>query len=331
VPFEEAYGGFGGDMSDVAVMMEEFGKAMVLEPFVETLILFGRLLQRLGSDEQKNDLLPKLIAGEIKGKLAYIEKQSRYAFTDVQTQAEKTDNGYRLSGSKMAIPFAAEADYFIVLARLSGEQTDRNGLALFLVDAKNTAIDASSYLMMDGQRYGNITFDQLDLPKEALLAEGEVAVAAFEETLNEAVIAIAAEGVGAMEKLRTETVEYTKVRKQFDTPISTFQAIQHRMVDMFMASEQTRSLLYRALCSWQALASQAESDPSEHLKNVHALKYMLGKAGKFVAGEAVQLHGGMGMTEEMAVGHYLKRMRLLGALYGDADFHLTSYNAMNYS
>lgn len=331
VPFEEQYGGFGGDMSDVAVVMEEFGKGLVLEPFISTLVLFGRLLQRVGSEQQKNEILPKLISGEAQGKFAYIEQQSRYVFTDVLTKAEKTATGYTLSGTKLAVPFVDDSDYLIVLARISGEQADRQGLGLFLVETKAAGISTTQYQMMDGQRYFNVDLKSVDTT--ALLAEGESAVAAVEATLDDAIIASSAEGLGSMKSVQDLTVEYTKVRKQFDVPIGVFQVLQHRMVDMFISCEQMRSILYRTLCSWQTLKSDDSSAEKahDHLKNIHALKYMLGKAGNDVTAEAVQLHGGMGMTEEMSVGHYLKRMRMLGALYGDADYHLGKFNQVAYS
>lgn len=331
IPFEEQYGGFGGDMSDVAVVMEEFGKGLVLEPFISTLVIFGRLLQRVGSEQQKNEILPKLISGEAQGKLAYIERQSRYAFTDVLTKAEKVTAGYKLSGSKVAVPFVDDSEYLIVLARISGEQADRRGLGLFLVDTNTSGLSTTEYQMMDGQRYFNVELNNVDTI--ALLAQDEAAVAAIEATLNDAIIASSAEGLGSMKSVQDLTVEYSKVRKQFDVPIGVFQVLQHRMVDMFISCEQMRSMLYRTLCSWQTLKVDDLSTEKahDHHKNIHALKYMLGQAGNEVAAEAVQLHGGMGMTEEMSVGHYLKRMRMLGALYGDADYHLGQFNHVAYN
>jgi len=328
VPFEEQYGGYGGDISDVAVVMEEFGKGLVLEPFVETVVLFGRLLQRVGGEQYSAEILPKLIAGEVQGKLAYIEQQSRYSLTDVLTSAKKTSSGYELTGTKVAVPFVEDSSCLIVLARISGSQCDRAGLGLFLVDTSAKGVSAKDFQMMDGQRYYSVSLDGVEVAANALLAEGEAAVVALEDTLEDAIIATSAEGLGVMQSAQELTVDYTKVRKQFDVPIGVFQVLQHRMVDMFIACEQMRSLLYRALCSWQSLQNASDSleKKSDHSKNIHALKYLLGKAGAEVTAEAVQLHGGMGLTEEMKVGHYLKRMRMLGAVYGDADHHLSKFN-----
>ncbi len=331
VPFEQTYGGFGGDMSDVAVLMEEFGKGLVLEPYVENLVLFGRLLQSIASEEQKNELIPKMIAGELRGSVAYIEPQSRYVASDIVTSLIKSASGYSLSGHKVAVPFAADADFFIVSARVSGEQNDKSGIALVLVDAKAEGVSLNQFQVMDGQKFANLQFDNVNVTEDALLASDETAYSALEQALNDVIIASCAEGLGIMQKLQELTVAYTKERKQFGLPIGAFQVLQHRMVDMFIHCEQTRSLLYRALCSWQQLVTAPTKDNEiEHLQNVRGLKVALGHYGKEVAAEAVQLHGGMGMTEEMSVGHYLKRMRMLSGMYGDSDHHQALFNQTAY-
>lgn len=336
VPFGEENGGFGGDMGDVAVVMEEFGKGLVLEPYTEALVLFGRLLEECANEQQKAKILPRIIDGSSRGAVAYIEKQSRYYLSDVLTSAEAKDDGYCINGGKVAVPFADSADYFIVSARMSGEQTSEQGIGLFLVDAKNSGISCTQYRLMDGQRFSNLSFDNVVVDKYALLSSDK-ALDDLQQAVSDAALASCAEGLGICQKMQELTVAYCKERKQFGMPIGAFQVLQHRMVDMYIACEQLRSLLYRALISWSELndLTQGQKNSSQlsdnHVQNLRALKIAMGRTGQAVANEAIQLHGGMGLTDEMSIGHYLKRLRMINAIYGDADFHQARFNQAAYT
>lgn len=329
VPFSEEYGGFGGDMTDSAVLMEEFGKGLVLEPFTESLVLFGRLLQACGNEDQKNSLLPKLIDGSIRGSVAYTEAQSRYYLNDVLTTAKEDGGAYLLNGKKVAIPFGDSADYFIVLARLAGEQCDGEGLGLFLADAKSAGVSTTQYTVMDGQRLANLVLENVRLDAAALISESNTLID-IQTAIDDAVLASCAEGLGICQKMQELTVAYSKERKQFGMPIGAFQVLQHRMVDMFINCEKLRSLLYRALISRNELDG-SDSQRNEHLQNLRALKIALGRTGQLVANEAIQLHGGMGLTDEMSIGHYMKRLRMINTFYGDADYHQANFNQLAYS
>ena len=329
VPFSEEHGGFGGNMGDVAVVMEEFGKGLVLEPYTESLVLFGRMLQSCGNSYQQSEILPRLINGSNRGVVAYTEKQSRYYLNDVLTSAKPQGDGYLINGSKIAVPFGNSADFFIVTARISGEQYDEQGIGLFLIDAKSSGVSTNQYPLMDGQHFSNLTLTDVIVDPSALLTQ-DSALAELQTAVNDATLASCAEGLGICQKMQELTVAYCKERKQFGMPIGAFQVLQHRMVDMYIACEQLRSLLYRALISWSELDDSEESRQA-FLQNLRALKIAMGRTGQTVASEAVQLHGGMGMTDEMSIGHYLKRLRMINAMYGDADYHQAKFNKVAYT
>jgi hypothetical protein len=322
VPFAEEHGGFGGGPVDVMVMMEEFGKGLVLEPYFATVILFGNVLQKAGSAEQQADIIPRIIDGSCLGAFAYAERQARYVLSDVRTTATPDGDGFVLEGEKVVILNGANADTLIVSARTSSEQSDEQGLSLFLVDANADGVERVVYPMMDGQRVANVTFRQVRLPASALLGESDQAFPVIERVALESCVALAAEGLGIMGRLNAKTLEYTKQREQFGVPIGSFQALQHRMVDTFMSYEQTKSLLYRAVCALE----KEDEDPT---RDIHALKVMLDRAGRHVHSEAIQLHGGMGLTDELDIAHYAKRLIMLNAMFGDGDYHQARFNQLD--
>ena len=322
VPFAEELGGFGGSPIDVMVVMEELGKGLVVEPYLATVLMFGGLLQKGGSDSQKEALIPQIIDGSLQGAFAYLERQGRYELSDVKTTATADGDNYTLSGEKVVVMNGANADQVIVSARTSGDQYDADGLSLFLVPAD--AAQKITYRLMDGQLVANLTFDNVSVPAGNLVGERDKALPLIEALSRELIIALGAEALGIMHQLNRQTLEYTKTREQFGVAIGSFQALQHRMVDTFMSLEQTRSLLYRAVCALQEGADDAD-------ESVHALKVMIDKAGKHIYGEAIQLHGGMGITDELDIGHYAKRLMMINATLGDGDYHQARFNQLRYA
>ena len=323
IPFAEEHGGFGGNAVDTMVVMEQLGKGLVLEPYFATVVLFGGLLQRGGSAAQLEHYLPQIIGGECLGAFAYLERQSRYELADVKTTATRMDGGYRLDGEKVVVFNGASADQLIVSARISGAQSDEGGISLFLVPADAPGVERLDYRLMDGQRVANIVFSGVELAADALVGELDKGYELMQALVLEANVALAAEAVGIMELLNAKTVEYTKTRKQFGVAIGSFQALQHRMVDTFMAYEQTKSLLYRAVCAMT-------DDNEDAVTAIHALKVMVDRAGKLVFGEAIQMHGGMGLTDELDIGHYAKRLMMINTTFGNGDYHQEKFNALRY-
>lgn len=312
IPFEEEYGGFGGGPVDNMVIMHEFGKGLVAEPYLATVLLFGGLLQAGAAEAVKSELLPLLIGGELHGAFAYLERQSRYQLTDITTRATKEGADWVINGEKTVVLNASAAHKYIVAARASGQQNDEAGITLFLVDAQNSGIERTDYRMTDGQTAANIRFT--DVTADAVLGTVGEGYALMRPVIDQAMLAIGANALGAMEALNAQTLEHCKTRQQFGVHIGSFQALQHRLVDMFAACENQRSLLYRAVCA-------VDDNSADAQRSILALKVMTGKAGKLIGGEAIQLHGGMGMTNELPVGFYVKRLMILNVLFGDADHH----------
>jgi len=297
IPFAEEHGGFGGNIVDLSVVMEELGKGLVVEPYFPTVVLFGGLIARAGNDAQQAEWLPRVIGGDVLGGFAYVERQSRFALHDCLTTATPSGDGFVLNGEKVVVFNGEQADHLVVLARTSGEQSDRTGLSLFIVEASAAGIDKMNYPMMDGQRVANVN-----------------ALAVVEALVDEAIIALASEAVGIMGVLNTKTLEYAKTREQFGVAIGSYQALQHRMVDTMMAYEQCKSLLFKALCEYK-------QEPAMAAETIHALKVLIDRNAKHVFGEAIQIHGGMGMTDELDIGHYAKRLMMINTTFGDANFH----------
>ena len=324
IPFSEADGGFGGNIVDLSVVMEEMGKGLVVEPFFPTVILFGGLVARAGDEAQRGAVLENLISGQTLGAFAYVERQSRFEISDCKTTATASDGGFTLNGEKVVVFNGEHADQLVVLARTSGEQFDRDGLSLFLVDADAAGVSKVAYPMMDAQRVANITFDNVQLSSDALLGTEGGAMDVVDQVVREALIALAAEAVGIMGTLNAKTLEYTKTREQFGTAIGSFQALQHRMVDTMMAYEQAKSLLFKALCEYKI-------DPESAGTTIHALKVLIDRNSKLIYGEAIQMHGGMGITDELDIGHYAKRLMMINATFGDGTFHRSEFIEQAYA
>lgn len=315
MPFAEAYGGMDGDLTDLMVLQEQLGRGLILEPLLPTMVLGGGLIKRHGHEAQKAELLEKLISGELKIAFGGFEAQAQNDITQIQTKAEKKAGDFVLNGKKAVVLAAPSADLLIVAARTSGNAGDKNGLSLFLVEPDQSGVSMHSYPTNDGYRAADITLNNVQVSAGNLLGEADDAFAAIQQTMNDAVVAISAEAIGVMEKLLAATVEYTKVRKQFDVPIATFQVLQHRMVDMFMECQQARSMLY-----FGALAVAKGGEEANRAASM--LKVKIGSAGRLVGQHAVQTHGGMGVTEELDVGHFFKRITMINTLFGTHDEHL---------
>ena len=324
IPFAEEHGGFGGGAVDVMLVMEELGKGLVLEPYLATVLLYGGLLQKGGSAELQAEHIPSIIDGSSLGAFAYLERQSRYELADVKTTAAASDGGYVLNGEKVVVFNGANADQLIVSARTSGGQNDEHGISLFLVSADAQGLEKVCYRMMDGQMVANVVLTDVKVDAGSLVGERDEGFALMNTVVMDANVALAAEAVGIMGQLNQKTTEYARTREQFGVSLGKFQALQHRMVDTFMSYEQARSLLYRAVC---ALTDEAEDE----VQAIHALRIMIDKAGKHVFGEAIQLHGGMGITDELDIGHYAKRLMMINTTFGNGDYHQAKFNALRYN
>ncbi|MDH2398723.1 acyl-CoA dehydrogenase family protein [Bradyrhizobium sp. SSUT18] len=314
-PFSEESGGLGGGPLSTMIVAQEFGRHLVVEPYVETVVLAGGLIEHAGSKEQKQALIPDIIAGQKIWALAWTEKGARFDLTNVATAARRDGKDYMLSGEKTAVIAAPWADYLIVSARTKGQRDDRAGVSLFVVDARAANLDLRSFKTIDGRRAAEITFR--DVRGELLGSEGE-GVALLEACRDRAIGALCAEAVGTMAELNSATLEYSKARKQFGVTIGSFQVLQHRMVDMFIAHQEALSLMQHLNLSLGA----GESGIS---RLASGAKSKVGYAGKFIADQAVQLHGGMGMTDELNVGHYFKRISSINIQFGDPAHHLLLY------
>jgi len=319
--FSEEDGGFGGNQIDTLVLMEQFGKGLVLEPFLANIVLGGGAIKRGGTSAIKESVLPNLIEGNLQVTLAYAEEQSRFDIEDVATAAREDGNNFIINGKKSMVLNAESADKIVVVARTNGSQVDEDGISLFLVDATSAGIERENFPTVDGLRASEITFTDVEVSSDNLIGEKDKGFSILQAVVNDAILALSAEAVGAMEVLYKDTVEYTQQREQFDHPLSDFQVLQHRMVDMFMEYEQCKSLLLRA-------TMETVQDPILAQRTVHALKHLIGKSGIFVGESAVQLHGGMGVTEELRIGHFFKRLLVIDSQFGNSDFHLDKFTSL---
>ena len=321
MPFSEADGGYDGGPIDLMVIMESLGRGLVVEPYIPNVVLAGGLISRLGNEEQKTNFLPKIISGEIQMSLAFAEPQSRFNLSDVITTAKKDGENYILDGYKAVVMNGPSSDTLIVVARTSGTQLDEEGLSLFLVDPSAKGVSLRNYSNVDGSKASEVTLEGVEVSTSSLLGDEGNIYSVLEEVIDLATLAISAEAVGIMEKMNEITLEYTKTREQFGETLSSFQALQHRMVDTFMAYEQTKSLLL--MC-----AAKLTDKADDATKAVSALKYQVGIAAKQVGEESVQLHGGMGVTDETNIGHFFKRLTTIRAIFGNTDYHLKRYSAL---
>ena len=319
--FSEEDGGFGGNQIDTLVLMEQFGKGLVLEPFLANVVLGGGSIKRGASQEIKDSIIPSLIDGSLQITLAYAEEQSRFDIEDVATAAREENGDFIINGKKSMVLNAESADKIVVVSRTSGSQVDEEGISLFVVDADAEGIEKENFPTVDGLRASEIIFKDVKVESTSLIGEKDKGFSILQAVVNDAILALAAEAVGAMEVLYKDTVEYTQQREQFDHPLSDFQVLQHRMVDMFMEYEQCKSLLFRA-------TMETVQDPSLSQRTIHALKHLIGKSGIFVGESAVQLHGGMGVTEELRIGHFFKRLLVIDSQFGNADFHLDKFTSL---
>lgn len=318
-PFPEALGGLDGGPIETMIIMEEFGRGLVSEPYIPTVVLCGGILNRHGSDGQKEAHLPSLISGETVWALAYAEAQSRYNLADVLTSAKKDGDGYVLNGAKAVVIAGPWADKLIVSARISGNQRDRDGLGLFIVDKAASGVSTQDYPTVDGGRASEVVLENVSVGADALIGEAGKGFDLLDEAIDFGIGALCGEAIGQMKCLHDATVEYCKTRKQFGVPIGSFQVLQHRMVDMFMEYEQSVSMTY--------MVNMKLSEEGERAKSASGAKVQIGKSGRFVGQQAVQLHGGMGMTEELNVGHYFKRLTMIDTQFGNVDHHLRRFAA----
>jgi len=320
-PLPEEFGGLGGGAIDISVVTEEFGKALVVEPYVPTVVLGGGALNYAGTAAQKEEHLNAIAGGERVIAFAQAEPKSRWALNDVSTTAKKDGAGYTLNGQKAVVLGAPQADYLLVSARTAGGQRDAKGISLFLVPKNAKGISTRDYPTMDGSRAAEVYFENVSVGADALIGAADGALATIERIVDDANAAYNHEAVGCMRMMTSSTQDYAKTRKQFGKAIAEFQVIQHRLVDMFMASEESYSMALRATIKL------GESD-AERAKAVSAAKVSIGQHSRFVGQAAVQIHGGMGVTDEMRVGHYFKRVTMLDATFGNVDTHLKRYTAL---
>ncbi|MBA4721626.1 MAG: acyl-CoA dehydrogenase family protein [Alcanivorax sp.] len=314
VPFSEEAGGFNGGGAELMVVAEGFGRGLVVEPYLATVVLCGTLVDKLGSDQQKEALIPAIIGGETRLSLALYEPNSRYEHNRVTTSAKKDGEGYVLNGEKAVVINGDSADQLVVIARTSGAEDDRDGLSAFLVDGNAAGVSRRGYPTIDGLRAAEVVLKDVKVGADALLgAEGQ-AIDALEDSLALGLVALCAEASGAMEVACDQTLEYIKERQQFGVPIGKFQALQHRMVEMRMELEKVRSITMLAACSLNESRELRE-------KRLAAAKAQVGKSGRRVAEEAIQLFGGMGMMEETPISHYAKRIVMIDHHLGDSEYH----------
>ena len=316
-PFAEADGGFDGGAVETMIVMEQFGKALALEPYLQTVVLCGALLKHAASDKQRAELIGAIAAGELRLSFAHMEKQSGFDLHDVALSAVKdSGGGFVLNGEKSLVGQGDSANKLVVSARVKGERRDRDGIGLYLVDPNAPGVTRRGYPTQDGQRAAEIGFADVRVASQDVLGSPDGALPAIERAVDETIAALAAEAVGAMSEALTMTVEYLKTRKQFGVTIGSFQALQHRAADMTVALEQARSMMYLAAMV------VGEEDAGERAKTMSAVKAQIGRSAKFIGQQTVQMHGGIAMTYEYKSGHLFKRLTMIDTAYGDADVHV---------
>ena len=317
LPFPEDYGGFGGGPIEVMLVMEAFGRVLALEPYLATVVLGGTAMRLAGSEEQKASMLPQIAEGELILAFAHGERQSRYDLTDVLTTAKPKGSGWVLDGAKSVVLHGDSAQRLILSARNSGERDDPDGITLFLVNAASNGVARRAYPMRDGTRAAEISLSGVEVGEEDVLGEIGAGMPVIERVVEAGIAATAAEAVGAMETMQAMTLEYLKIRTQFGRPIGQNQALQHRATEMLMELERGRSM------AMLATMLVDEPDAAERAHDIAMAKVGVGQASKFVSQNAIQLHGGIGMTEEYAVGHYFRRCMVIEHTFGDTAHHLS--------
>lgn len=317
--FTPEQGGFGGRGDDIVVVFEHLGRALVVEPFLGALVA-GHAIGIAG-DAQRRTWLARLIDGEAILTFAHGEPDSRYELARVTTRAERTNSGWRLNGAKAVVLCGEAADGFVVSARTSGDVDTGHGISLFWVPRGTPGLTLRGYALIDGGRGADLTFSDLDLPADALIGEADNGFATLEAALGYGVLALSAEALGAMEQAFGATLEYLRTRRQFGVPIGSFQALQHRMADLAIDIEQTRSAVINA-------AAALDGPRLARERALSAAKYTVGQVGARLSREAVQLHGGIGMTWELPLSHYAKRLVMIDHQLGDEDHHLARYSEL---
>lgn len=318
VTFDPDDGGYGGGSVELMLVQESLGAALALEPFLSTVILAGGLLKRGGTAAQRAQYLPRIASGDLLAAFAHAETQARYELTHVELTARKEGGQWVLNGLKTNVLHGDCADLLVVSARIEGERHDQHGLALFLVDGDQHGVSRVAHGTQDDRRVGQISFDNVCVGADKVLGEPGKAYTLIERTVDDAIIAIAAEAVGAMGSMQEMTVQYLKDRQQFGVPIGSFQVLQHRAVDMQIALEQARSMAVLA-----AMTDDDNMDRDERQRTLSAVKVQIGRSARFIAQQAVQLHGAIALTDEYSLGHYFKRLTVLDLMFGDADHHLS--------
>src|SRR5712691_186627 len=317
LPFAEAHGGFGGGGIELMLVMEAFGRALVLEPYLATVVLAGTALRLAGSEAQQSALVPRVAEGELLLAFAHSERQARYDLSDVLTTAKPRAGGWVIDGAKSVVAQGDSAAMLIVSARTAGDRNDPAGITLFLVDGAANGVARRAYTMRDGTRAAEISLSSVELGTDAVLGEVGGGFPVIERVVEAGIAATAAEAVGNMETMQALTLEYLKTRQQFGRPIGQNQALQHRATEMFVSLEQARSM------AMLAAMMVDEPNAAERAHNIAMAKIGVGQAARFVSQNAVQLHGGIGMTEEYAVGHYFRRVMVIEHSFGDTAHHLS--------
>ena len=316
LPFAEEFGGFGGGAVDVMLLMQSFGSALVLEPYLSTVVLGGTAIRLAGSPDQQSEILSGVTEGTVKLAFAHSERQARYDLPDVMTTATLDGAGYVLEGAKSVVLHGDSADRLIVSARTSGERGDRDGITLFLVDGKADGLARRGYTLRDGSRAAELSLSGVKVGAGHVLGTVGQALPVIERVIEAGIAATSAEVIGTMETMQAMTIDYLKTRQQFGKPIGDNQALQHRAAEMLVAMEQGRSM------AMLAAMMVDEPDDAERARNISMAKVGVGQAGRFVSQNAVQLHGGIGMTEEYAIGHFFRRVMVIEHLFGDTAYHL---------
>ncbi|MBV8972789.1 MAG: acyl-CoA dehydrogenase family protein [Sphingomonadaceae bacterium] len=317
-PFGEADGGLGGGAIENMIVMEEIGRALVIEPYLSTVVIGGGFLKAAGGAIAEA-VIPEIIAGNAIIAFAYAEPQGRYNLADLRTAIRADGDGFVLNGHKAVVRDAPFATHFLVTARSSGGQRDRDGVSVVLLPATTPGITRRDYPTVDGGRASEVYFENVRFGTDAFIGNNGSALALIEQVVDEATAAVCAEAAGVVRKLHEGTLDYSRQRKQFGRPIGEFQVLQHRMVDMFMEVEQTVSM------TLMATLRLGEADRARH---VSAAKNKIARSLRFVGQNAVQIHGGIGISNELAIGHYFKRATMIEGQFGDADYHLRRYESL---
>lgn len=317
LPFAEQDGGFGGGPVETMIVMEAMGRALCLEPYFGTVVLGGSALRLACASDLRAELAPQVGEGSLRLAFATTERNSRYDLNHVESKAAKSGSGYVLNGAKSVVLDGDSADKVFVTARTAGNVRDEDGIGLFLIDANAEGVNRRGYALQDGRRAAEFVFDNVEVGSDGVCGEPEGALPVVNRIVDQGIAALAAEAVGVMSVMQEQTVEYLKVRKQFGVPIAAFQVLQHAAVDMFIACEQARSITYFA-----TMMADSEEE-AERARAMAAAKAQIGRDGRRSGETAIQLHGGIGMTAEAAIGHYFKRITMIDKTFGDADHHLS--------